>query len=249
MKKKMAQKRYTREEVAYLFDNYGKLSIEAMASDLDRTKSQISAKLHYLGLSICSDRKLTKRSEQLNEQIAKKFGTVLLSDLSNELGVSASTIQKRYRNILIRKGSIKVMKKEVIDNIPLPFTDEDLKIIRMYYPTEGANCRYRMKEEHSRYTVVQLAYRNGIRFDSSYRKCNYPKKKPVFNTPENQIFVKNAYGKYSRRKLAEQLGCSVSTVRNIYLSAIENSCTKERTENDEICMDRGGNTNYYRSCK
>lgn len=96
---------YTPEEIAFIKENYGKLTHAQIAEKLGRTRGAITTKMHHLGLNYkCRTKKRNLNIEEW-EWLRRNF-----SDLRNEicatrLGVSRSTLIKMARSMGLNKSA------------------------------------------------------------------------------------------------------------------------------------------------
>jgi hypothetical protein len=91
------ERKWTIEETQFLKQNYSKMKIQDIAKALKRTKSMISAKAHYIGLS----KKITESQRKQVIDLAQK------TTLTNEAIAHNTDMSLGSVNRIIRQSSIK----------------------------------------------------------------------------------------------------------------------------------------------
>lgn len=107
--KNSRQKNWSKEEVQYLINNYGKKSYREMMSVLHRTQNGIANKAYKLGISEGKGNALSKARKWTKEESEYLINNSHKSnlELSEEMGRSVSTICQKQIELGIRKPKTK----------------------------------------------------------------------------------------------------------------------------------------------
>ena len=111
------QKNWSKEEVQYLIDNYGKKTYREMMSVLHRTQNGIANKALKLGISENGKNALSKTRKWAQEESEYLINNSHKSafELSKEMGRGISTIRQKQIDLGIRKPQNKNWTKEEIN--------------------------------------------------------------------------------------------------------------------------------------
>lgn len=110
-------KRWTKEEIKYVTENYGKILVKDIAESLDRTQPSVQRKITGLGLAMSDDeyQKMTGKTrwtEEEEQALREHYGRGNVKYLSELLGRNEDQIRKKASLIGITKDYHKWTEEE-----------------------------------------------------------------------------------------------------------------------------------------